>query len=91
LLHTATVDAEALNGLFNVTSVTAVASRYRQMPLALKMAIPLKKLIVCSEFAEERVSNTVQLSFRKPFNMDSCRRASIYAQCKTQENKIVHL
>ena len=27
-----TVDAETLNSLFNVTRVTAVASRYRQMP-----------------------------------------------------------
>lgn len=37
-----TVDAETLNGLFNVTRMTAVASRYRQMPLALKMATQLK-------------------------------------------------
>jgi hypothetical protein len=52
-----------------------------------KFGYPIIKWIVCSEFAEERVSKTVRRSFRKPFNMDPSRRESIYAQCKTQEQK----
>jgi hypothetical protein len=60
-----TVDAQTLKGLFNVIRAIAVANRYRQVPLVLKMATLLQNGYFVLNSPKKESVKAVQRAFRK--------------------------